>query len=467
MRIQPVILSGGSGSRLWPLSREHYPKQLLALTGARTLLQETVARLDGLADVNQPLIVCNEEHRFLVAEQCQNISVSPIAIILEPIGRNTAPALTLASIFLTQQSIDCVMLVMPADHLIQDQSAFHQAIDKAKQLALSNKLVTFGVVPTAVETGYGYIKKGQDASINAFVEKPDLTTAKKYFESGDYLWNSGMFMLMPSVWNTEIEKFSPDILKSCTSALANSQQDGLFIRAEKESFSNCKSDSIDYAVMEKTEGAAVVPLNVGWSDIGSWSSLWEVMPQDNNGNVFNGDVYCYQTSNSFIQRSQRFIATIGIKNMIVVDTADALLIADKSNAQHVKEAVNFLKKNSRQEAQLHRRVYRPWGYYESIDSGERFQVKRICVNPGAALSLQMHHRRAEHWVVVKGIAKVTRGEEILFLNENESTYIPIGMKHRLQNEGEQALEIIEVQSGDYLGEDDIVRFEDIYRREQS
>lgn len=471
-RIAPVILSGGSGTRLWPLSREHYPKQLLALVGERTMLQQTIARVDGLPGIQPPLVVSNEEHRFLVAEQIRQLGMTPAAILLEPVGRNTAPALTLAALHLAKQGPNMVMLVMPADHVICNESAFRAAVACGARLAEDGRLVTFGIVPERPETGYGYIRTGavlggQDAtaySVAAFVEKPDRQTAEKYLESGEYLWNSGIFMMHVSVWLDELARQRPDIASACTAAYEQGRSDADFYRADKDLFGNCPSDSIDYAVMEKTDRAAVVPLDAGWSDVGAWPALWEVSPQDAEGNVVQGDVMLEQTRNALLIAQHRFLAAVGLQDVIVVETADAVLVAHKDQAQNVKSIVNRLKQAQRSEHISHRKVYRPWGCYESIDAGERFQVKRITVNPGAALSLQMHRHRAEHWVVVKGTARVTRGDDVFLLNENQSTYIPLGTKHRLENPGTLPLEMIEVQSGGYLGEDDIVRFEDMYRR---
>ena len=460
----PVILSGGSGTRLWPLSREHYPKQLLALTGTHTLLQETAHRVDGIEDVLSPIVVCNEEHRFLVAEQLREVSVAPSTIILEPVGRNTAPALALAAMSLLEKGIDPVMLVMPADHVITDISEFQSVVDNGAKLAAAGRLVTFGIVPDAPATGYGYIKKGPGSDVEAFIEKPDATTARSYVESGDYLWNSGLFMLKASVWMEELHRFRSDIAIAIEKAFKKGKQDQDFFRAEQELFKQCPSDSIDYAVMEKTDRASVLPLTAGWSDIGAWSSLWEVSEQDDSGNVLEGDAIAHNTKDTMVIAQHRVVATVGVENMIVVETPDAVLVCHKEQAQDVKQIVEQLKDDNRTEHQIHRKVYRPWGNYEGVDSGERFQVKRLTVKPGATLSLQSHKHRAEHWVVVKGTAKVTRGEEIFELSENQSTFIPKGMKHRLENPGTIPLEIIEVQSGAYLGEDDIVRYEDIYDR---
>jgi mannose-1-phosphate guanylyltransferase/mannose-6-phosphate isomerase len=467
MQLHPVVLSGGSGTRLWPLSREHYPKQLLGFVGNQTLLQQTIQRLDGLDGVAAPLVVCNEEHRFLVAEQLRGLNRQAARIVLEPVGRNTAPALTLAALGLTDKNTDALMIVMPADHVIRDVAAFHQAVREAMRLAEAGSLVTFGIKPSVPETGYGYIRKGAGHKVAEFVEKPDTVTAQRYLDSGEYLWNSGMFVMRASVWLEEIERSRPDILSACRDAMTNGANDADFFRVNKEAFTACPSDSIDYAVMEKTDRAAVVPLDAGWSDIGAWSALWQVSPQDAAGNVLQGDVYALDTSNALLISQSRLLAAVGLKDTIVVETPDAVLVAHKDHAQKVKDVVAYLKKQSRNEHLDHRRVYRPWGTYEGVDSGERFQVKRLVVKPGASLSLQMHHHRAEHWVVVRGTARVTRGEEVFLLSENQSTYIPIGEKHRLENPGTIPLEIIEVQSGSYLGEDDIVRFQDVYNRHTS
>ncbi len=462
--IYPVVLSGGSGTRLWPLSREHYPKQLLCLAGKQTLLQQTIARMQGVPGVTEPLLVCNEEHRFLVAEQVRELGRAPVEIILESTGKNTAPAATLAALSLEQREPDALMLVMPADHVIQNVAAFQQAIQKGARLAEQGMLVTFGIVPTAPETGYGYIRCGKDNRVAEFVEKPSLATAGKYLESGDYLWNSGMFLMQVKTWLQEVERCRPDILSACRKAREQGKRDADFYRVDAQQFGNCPSDSIDYAVMEKTDHAAVVPLDAGWSDIGAWSALWQACEQDAAGNVMQGDVLSHSTRNALVIAQHRLVATVGIEDVIVIETADAVLVAHKDHSQSVRDIVDQLKRDKRTEHKMHRRVYRPWGSYEGVDAGERFQVKRLVVKPGAQLSLQMHHHRAEHWIVVKGTARVTRGEEAFILSENESTYIPLGTKHRLENPGTIPLEIIEVQSGGYLGEDDIVRFEDIYNR---
>jgi len=468
--IIPVILSGGSGTRLWPLSREHYPKQLLPLVSQLTMLQETAMRLDGMEGQKPSIVVCNEEHRFLVAEQLRQIDKKPEGILLEPFGRNTAPALTIAALAIHERDPDAVMLVMPADHLIRDKTAFHAAVNQGVTQARSGRLVTFGVIPTQPETGYGYIRKGSvlDAQrafrVDRFVEKPDQATAKSYLDSGEYLWNSGIFMMTPSRWLDEIRKYRPEVERQCRRAWNHCKQDMDFVRIGKEDFSDCPSVSIDYAVMEKTADAVVIPIEAGWSDIGAWSSLWEISQQDSHGNVLQGDVMIEETENSLLVAKHRFLAAVGIRDLIVVETADAVLVAARNRAQDVKAIVQRLIESRRTEHIEHRKVYRPWGSYEGVDAGERFQVKRISVMPGAALSLQMHHHRAEHWIVVKGVARVTRGDEVFLVTENQSTYIPLGVKHRLENPGTQSLEMIEVQSGEYLGEDDIVRFEDRYNR---
>lgn len=467
MSICPVILSGGSGSRLWPLSREYFPKQLLSLVSDKTLLQETANRIDSFTDVLAPIIVCNEEHRFLVAEQLREIDKSPQAIILEPKGRNTAPALTLAALWLIKQNLNPVMLVMPADHVIADHEEFALAVEQANKLADQDRLVTFGIVPTSAHTGYGYIRQGENNTVEEFVEKPDQQTAEKYLASGDYLWNSGLFMMKPGVWLEELQKHSPEIVDYVSKAFEGGKADMDFYRALEAKFLACPSDSIDYAVMEKTDRASVVPLDARWSDIGAWSSLWEASSRNERGNVIAGDVLSHDTSESFLVSQHRMIAAVGLDNVIVVETPDAVLVCHKDRSQDVKHIVDLLKQDQRSEYQLHRKVHRPWGTYETMDVGDRFQVKRLTVKPGASLSLQRHQKRAEHWVVVKGQAKVTRGDEVLVLNENESTYIAIGQMHRLQNETGLPLEVVEVQSGQYLGEDDIERFDDVYDRDTS
>lgn len=431
----------------------------MSLASEQTLLQDTMSRIDGLKDIRPPIIICNEEHRFLVAEQCREINVSPADIILEPEGRNTAPALCLAAMRILEKQDD-IILVMPADHIVKDKKAFMEAVQQAASLAGQGKLVTFGVVPVSPETGYGYIKKGKNNQVERFVEKPDKETAKRYFESGEYLWNSGMFVFLASLWLDQMEKFRPDILTACREAYKKVKQDRDFLRVGGDAFKACPSDSIDYAVMEKTDKAAVVPLDAGWSDVGAWSSLMDVLPSDKNGNVISGDVITHETRDSFIHSEHRLVAVAGVENVVVVETADAVLVTNKENAQDVRLIVNKLDQEKREEIHFHRRVYRPWGHYEGVDKGDTFQVKRITVKPGAALSLQKHEQRAEHWIVVAGEATVTRGEEVITILENQSTFIPIGMKHRLENRGKKPLEIIEVQSGEYLGKDDITRFDD-------
>lgn len=472
MSLYPVILSGGSGSRLWPLSREHYPKPLLALVSEKSLLQETASRLDGIPGIGDVIFVCNEEHRFLVAEQVAQLGKTPATIILEPEGRNTAPALTLAALYLVQQEPDAMMVVMPADHVMTDQALFVEAVKRGIEHAAKGDLVTFGVVPDAPETGYGYIKRNNMLeasgaySVSEFVEKPDQDTAEQYVNAGDYYWNSGIFLMSAACWLEEIGRFRPDILHSCRASMMQGAQDSDFFRVDRDTFLECPSDSIDYAVMENADRVTVVPFSAGWSDVGAWSALWDVCPHDSDGNVVQGDVITSDTHNAFLFAQHRCLATVGLDDVVVVETADAVLVAHRDKAQDVKNIVSQLKERDREECRIHRRVFRPWGSYEGIDAGARFQVKRLSVKPGASLSLQLHHHRAEHWVVVKGSARVTCGDSTFILHENESTYIPIGEKHRLENPGNITLEVIEIQSGSYLGEDDIVRFEDIYNRVQ-
>jgi len=472
MTLYPVILSGGSGSRLWPLSREYFPKPLLPLVSDKTLLQETATRLDGIADLGDAVYVCNEEHRFLLAEQVAQLGKTPATIILEPEGRNTAPALTLAALYLVKQDPDAMMAVMPADHVMTEPQQFVQAIEQGSLNAQQGALVTFGIVPETPETGYGYIKRDSQVedtaayTVASFVEKPDRATAEQYLSEGDYFWNSGIFLMRADRWLDEINEYRPDIIKACREAMAGGSQDSDFFRVDKAAFHSSPSDSIDYAVMEKTDRAVVVPISAGWSDIGAWSALWDVCPRDADDNVKQGDVLTEDTHNSFLVAQHRCLATVGLDNVVVVETADAVLVASKDKAQDVKAIVNQLKASGRDECKVHREVYRPWGSYEGIDAGQRFQVKRLTVKPAAQLSLQMHHHRAEHWIVVKGTARVTCGDQVFDLHENESTYIPIGERHRLENPGNIPLEVIEIQSGSYLGEDDIVRFEDVYDRVQ-
>ncbi len=468
--ILPIILSGGAGTRLWPMSRELYPKQLLPLAGDKTMLQETISRLDGLADIENPLIVCNDAHRFMVAEQIRQLDKQAHAIILEPCGRNTAPAVAIAALYAQNLETDPVLLILPADHLIQDISRFHQAVQLGVAEAEQGSLVTFGVVPTQPETGYGYIRADQSANssvypVAEFVEKPDMETAKSYLASGDYYWNSGMFMFRASRYLEELELYQPEMLAACQNAFTHIVGDLDFQRLDETAFAASPADSIDYAVMEKTDRAVVIPLAAGWNDIGAWSALWDVHPHDRDGNVLIGDVLTESANNCYLHAGHRLLAAVGVEDLVVVETADAILVAQRDQVQNVKAIVTQLKQQDRTEANLHRRVNRPWGAYEGVDAGERFQVKRITVNPGASLSLQKHHHRAEHWIVVKGTARVTCGDNILLLSENQSTYIPLGEVHRLENPGQIPLEIIEVQSGSYLGEDDIIRLEDAYGRE--
>ena len=464
----PVILSGGSGSRLWPLSRALYPKQFLALNSDFSMFQETLRRLDGL-DHGDPIIICNAEHRFLAAEKMRELNSAPKAIILEPMGRNTAPAIAVTALDALKGEDDPILLVLPADHTIKDPVQFHKAIVSAEKLAKGGALVTFGIVPDQPHTGYGYIKRDKNIqnggyNVKQFVEKPDQGTAEEFLKSGDYLWNSGMFMFRASRYLEELEKFQPEVMKYAKLAYDNAEADYDFTRLDAETFAKCPSISIDYAVMEHTKDARVVPLDAGWNDIGSWSSLWEVCSKDDKGNTLTGDIITHDTHNSYILAEEKLVSTIGVEDLVIVDTKDALLVVHKDRSEDVKKIVDELKARKRPEATIHREVYRPWGKYDSIGYGERDQVKRITVNPGAKLSLQMHHHRAEHWIVVKGSAKVTKGEETFMVNENESTFIPIGTVHALENPGVIPLEMIEVQSGSYLGEDDIVRLEDRYGR---
>ncbi len=471
MTIVPVILSGGAGTRLWPLSRELYPKQLLPLTGEHTMLQETVQRLDGLEGLEAPLLVCNEAHRFLVAEQLRSIGQQPQAIILEPVGRNTAPAVALAALQATVDGADPLLLVLPADHVIRDAVALRQAIFAGCAAASAGALLTFGIVPTAPETGYGYIRRGASSTfdpsvyaVDRFVEKPDLATAEQYLASGEFLWNSGMFLFRASAFLEELVRHAPAMLAACRKAWEGRAVDLDFTRLDVDAFAACQADSIDYAVMEKTNRAAVIPLAAGWSDVGSWSALWEVGDGCAAGNVRQGDVIDIDVENSFLYAGSRLVAAVGLKDTVVVETADAVLVAAKGRVQDVKKIVDHLKKQGREEHLLHRRVNRPWGAYEGLDAGDGFLVKRITVNPGASLSLQRHRQRAEHWVVVRGTARVVCGDDILTRTANQSVYVPIGTVHRLENPGDSLLEIIEVQTGAYLGEDDIERLEDRYGR---
>ena len=471
MKIYPVILSGGAGTRLWPLSRAVLPKQLLPLVADKTMLQETALRVAGLPGLMAPLVVCGNDHRFMVAEQLRAAGITPLGILLEPVGRNTAPAVAAAAHFLKSVDPEAVMLVLPADHVITDREAFKEAVLRAATMVQGGGLATFGIVPKSPETGYGYIRRGAALAncadcyaVERFVEKPDLATAQAFVADGGYYWNSGMFMFAAERYLTELAKFAPEIADAADKAVNNGYRDLDFCRLDDAAFTACPSDSIDYAVMEHTQDAVVVPADIGWSDVGSWSDLWEVQPHDENGNAQRGDVYLDGVKNSLVRAERRIVAVVGVEDIVVVETQDAVLVAHKDQVQRVKQVVEHLKSKERTEHLHHTRVYRPWGHYEGIDSGDRFQVKRITVKPGEKLSLQMHHHRAEHWVVVSGTARVTCGDTVSLLSENESTYIPIGMNHRLENPGKLPLHIIEVQSGSYLGEDDIVRFEDIYKR---
>jgi mannose-1-phosphate guanylyltransferase/mannose-6-phosphate isomerase len=467
-KIIPVILSGGSGTRLWPLSRKEHPKQYLPMAGVNTMLQETIIRLNGLDNLADPIIICNVDHRFLVAEQCQQIGVKKPIILLEPVGRNTAPAIAAAALQSLKDSEDSTLLVLSADHVIQDIDAFHKAINVANQQAQCGKLAIFGIVPTDANTNYGYIKSSKDNNngaykVERFVEKPNLKTAEFYLEQGNYLWNSGMFLFQARTFITELTTHAPDIVISVNNAVNNATQDLDFIRLEIKAFESSLSSSIDCALMEKSNNIMVVLLDAGWNDIGTWSALYDIGVKDGQGNVVKGDVITQDTTNTYINTAHHMVATIGVDNLIIVGTLDAIFIATQDKAQEVKSIVESLQVSGRCEGSVHRKVYRPWGWYDSIESGEYFQVKRLHVKPGVKLSLQMHYKRAEHWVVASGTATVTNGEQISTLNKGESTYIPIGVAHSLENQTNEPLEIIEVQSGAYLGEDDIVRFKDTYR----
>lgn len=464
--VTPVILSGGSGTRLWPLSREAHPKQFLPILGEHSLLQATALRLQGL-QASAPIVVANEAHRFLVAEQMQLLGIKPSALLLEPVGRNTAPAIAVAAYQALSFSPEAVLLVMPSDHAITDIAGFQSAVAQALPKAEQGGLITFGIVPEAAETGFGYIKAVVGEGVRAierFVEKPDSQTAAEYVASGDYFWNSGMFLFKASLYLEELAHKHPDMLRLAKLAVENAQVDADFIRLDKTAFEAMASDSIDYAVMENTKNGFILPIAVGWSDVGSWQALWQVSEQDGNGNAHHGDVLAIDCQNTLAIGEKRLIALLGLSDLVVVDTDDAILVAHKDRVQEVKAIVSRLKAENKPQATWHRKVFRPWGNYDSVDSGPRFQVKRIVVKPGARLSLQMHHHRAEHWIVVSGTAKVSCDDKVFMLSENQSTYIPLGSTHRLENPGNIALELIEVQSGSYLGEDDIVRFDDAYGR---
>jgi mannose-1-phosphate guanylyltransferase/mannose-6-phosphate isomerase len=467
----PVILAGGVGSRLWPVSRSMLPKQFIDLPNMQgSLFQNTLSRFEGVPDVENPIVVCNNDHRFLVAEQLRQLGKEHCKLLLEPVGRNTAPAVALAALCALQDNADPLLLVLPADHVIKDQAAFQQVIDQALQSARQEKLVTFGIVPSAPETGYGYIERGAELAdgngycAEQFVEKPDQKTAQAYLDSGNYFWNSGMFLFSASTYLQELKRHAPDIFESCHQAYASLESSEDFQRIPEPIFANCRSDSIDYAVMEKTAAAVVVPLEAGWNDLGAWDAMWEVQAKDEQGNAISGDVLTEDVQDSYIQSQSRLVAVAGIRDVVVVETADAVLVTQRSQAQSVKHLVKQLQDHEREEGTLHRLVYRPWGSYEILSSRPGYQVKHLIVNAGASISLQLHHKRAEYWTVLKGVALVTCGNKEFELQPNESTYIPVGSKHRLTNTSNQPVEIIEVQMGEYLGEDDIVRFEDRYDR---
>ena len=467
----PVIMAGGTGSRLWPMSRELYPKQFLRLYGQRSMLQETVLRLDDV-DAREPVVICNQEHRFLVAEQLRQINKLSHNIILEPVGRNTAPAIALAALSAIENGDDPILLVLAADHIINNKLAFHQAIKSAFKFALQGRLVTFGIVPTGPETGYGYIHRGQEETldeqiayqVSRFVEKPNKETAESYIASGEYYWNSGMFMFRAKKYLEELEKFRPDILDACKAAIQGCKESDEFIKVDRDLFIACPDESVDYAVMEKTTDAVVVGFDADWSDVGSWSALWEVSPKDNKGNVLTGDTFLHNANNCYINTDEKLIAAIGVDDLVIINTKDAVLVVNKDQVQDVKKVVEYLKANHRSEYKRHREIYRPWGRCDVVVQTERFNVNRITVKPGAAFSMQMHHHRTEHWVILSGTGEVTIKDQKFLLTENQSTFIPIGAQHRLENPGKIPLELLEIQSGSYLGDDDIIRIKDQYGR---
>ncbi|ASZ46464.1 TPA: mannose-1-phosphate guanylyltransferase/mannose-6-phosphate isomerase [Escherichia coli] len=467
----PVIMAGGTGSRLWPMSRELYPKQFLRLYGQRSMLQETVLRLDDV-DAREPVVICNQEHRFLVAEQLRQINKLSHNIILEPVGRNTAPAIALAALSAIENGDDPILLVLAADHIINNKLAFHQAIKSAFKFALQGRLVTFGIVPTGPETGYGYIHRGQEETldeqiayqVSRFVEKPNKETAESYIASGEYYWNSGMFMFRAKKYLEELEKFRPDILDACKAAIQGCKESDEFIKVDRDLFIACPDESVDYAVMEKTTDAVVVGLDADWSDVGSWSALWEVSPKDDKGNVLTGDTFLHNANNCYINTDEKLIAAIGVDDLVIINTKDAVLVVNKDQVQDVKKVVEYLKANHRSEYKRHREIYRPWGRCDVVVQTERFNVNRITVKPGAAFSMQMHHHRTEHWVILSGTGEVTIKDQKFLLTENQSTFIPIGAQHRLENPGKIPLELLEIQSGSYLGDDDIIRIKDQYGR---
>ncbi|EFJ6777688.1 mannose-1-phosphate guanylyltransferase/mannose-6-phosphate isomerase [Escherichia coli] len=467
----PVIMAGGTGSRLWPMSRELYPKQFLRLYGQRSMLQETVLRLDDV-DAREPVVICNQEHRFLVAEQLRQINKLSHNIILEPVGRNTAPAIALATLSAIENGDDPILLVLAADHIINNKLAFHQAIKSAFKFALQGRLVTFSIVPTGPETGYGYIHRGQEETldeqiayqVSRFVEKPNKETAESYIASGEYYWNSGMFMFRAKKYLEELEKFRPDILDACKAAIQGCEESDEFIKVDRDLFIACPDESVDYAVMEKTTDAVVVGLDADWSDVGSWSALWEVSPKDDKGNVLTGDTFLHNANNCYINTDEKLIAAIGVDDLVIINTKDAVLVVNKDQVQDVKKVVEYLKANHRSEYKRHREIYRPWGRCDVVVQTERFNVNRITVKPGAAFSMQMHHHRTEHWVILSGTGEVTIKDQKFLLTENQSTFIPIGAQHRLENPGKIPLELLEIQSGSYLGDDDIIRIKDQYGR---